>query len=164
MESAAQLKTNDAVVGRLDPVVILRLIHYGADCYKPEMFRPISDVPFRNKPQGGLWTSPVDSEYGWKDWAEDNDYGDLTKHFELEFQGTVLKIDSVADMNELPWIEVNGSHFISFQALCAMWFSYDAIHLTAKGERDTRFSHPRDLYGWDCESVLVMNPDAIRAI
>lgn len=37
----------------------------------------------------------------------------------------------------------------------------DAIWLTPKGERETRFSHPKNLYGWDCESVLIMNPNGI---
>jgi len=149
---------------RNECIVRLRLLHYGASQYDPNKFAPISDVPFRNKPKGGLWTSPVDSEYGWRDWCEAESWGDLTKSFEVEFTGAVYVIDSMQDMNELPWIECDGHSFISFQALCAMGFTYDAIHLTEKGQSDTRFTYPRSLYGWDCETVLVMNPDSIQAI
>jgi len=144
---------------QVDRLVRLRLRHYGNTHYKPDLFKPICDVPFRNKPQGGLWTSPVDSEYGWEDWSKDNDYGDLTNHFDLYFEGTVFEIDSVEDMNNLPWIEDESMHFVSFEPLVFM--GYDAIHLTDKGQADTRFTHPKSLYGWDCETVLVMNPNAI---
>jgi len=143
--------------------VKLRLRHYGNTRYDSNRFEPISDVPFRNKPLGGLWTSPVDSEYGWRHWCEDESFRDCDEYFDLEFEGTVLQIDSVSDMELLPWIESDGMHFVSFQALCALGFSYDAIHLTEKGQEETRLTHPRSLYGWDCETVLVMNPDAIRA-
>lgn len=145
-------------------IVRLRLLHYGASQYDPNKFAPISDVPFRNKPKGGLWTSPVASKYGWIDWWEENEFGELGSFFEIEFTGTVFVIDSVNDMNKLPWIDLDGHSFISFQAMCAIGFTYDAIHLTEKGQMDTRFTHPRSLYGWDCETVLVMNPDSIQAI
>jgi hypothetical protein len=125
------------------------------------LFTPICDIPFRNKPKGGLWTSPVDSSYGWSDWSKDNEYGDLSSHFDLDFEGAVFEIDSLEDMNNLPWIENNSMYFVSFEPLVFM--GYDAIRLTDKGQTDTRFTHPKSLYGWDCETVLVMNADAIKA-
>ena len=139
----------------------MRLIHYGATQYDPKKFLPISDLPLHNKPKGGLWTSPVDSKYGWWNWCEDESFGDTTKSFEVDFKGTFFVIDSVDDMNKLPWIELKGFSFVSFQALCANCFTYDAIHLTEKGQNETRLTYPRSLYGWDCETVLVMNPDSI---
>lgn len=142
----------------------LRLIHYGSSRYDPDKFLPISDEPFRNKPRGGLWTSPVGSGYSWHDWCKAESFGDLSKSFEVEFNGKVLQIDSIADMKSLPWIECQGIHFVTFQALCAGGFYYDAIHLTERGQAETRFAHPRSLYGWDCETVLVMNPGSITAI
>ena len=38
----------------------------------------------------------------------------------------------------------------------------DAIYLTERGQRETSYSVPANLYGYDCESVLVMNPDCIE--
>lgn len=146
---------------QVDRLVELRLRHYGNTHYNRDLIKPICDVPFRNKPKGGLWTSPVDSEYGWCDWSKDNEYGDLSSHFDLDFEGTVFEIDSVEDMNDLPWIEQGNMHFVSFEPLVFM--GYDAIHLTAKGEQETRLIYPKDLYGWDCETVLVMNRNAILA-
>lgn len=138
----------------------LKLIHYGASSFDPEKFLPISDVPYRNKPTGGLWTSPVGAEYGWKEWTTDEEFKRSDEFFEVNFKGTVLTIDSAQDMEKLPWIEQRDMHFISFQA-CAVGFVYDAIHLTTKGQIETRYTDPTSLYGWDCETVLVMNPAAI---
>lgn len=145
----------------VDRLVKLRLRHYGNTHYKHELFKPICDVPFRNKPDGGLWTSPVDSEYGWSDWSKDNKYGDLSSHFDLIFEGTVFEIDSFDDMLHLPWIEADSMHFVSFESLVFM--GYDAIHLTDKGQTDTRLTRPKSLYGWDCETVLILNAEAILA-
>jgi len=144
-------------------VVMLQLVHYGSPIYKSEKFIGISDQPFRTKPYGGLWTSPINSEWSWKDWCEAENFGDTSQCFTLNFVGTVLTIDSYKDMLKLPWIESRGIDFVSFQALCASGFIYDAIHLTMKGQNDTRFTHPKSLYGWDCETVLVMNPQSISA-
>lgn len=139
----------------------MKLRHYGATHYNPSLFKPISDVPFFSKPRGGLWTSPVGAEYGWRHWCEDEGFGNLNDYFDLEFNGTILKIESVADLDLLPWVEQSGVCFVSFQALCSPEFVYGAIHLTTEGQEKTRFTYPRSLYGWDCETVLVMNPRTI---
>lgn len=138
----------------------MRLIHFGSTNYQPEKFNPISDRLFWNKPNGGLWTSPVNSKYGWKQWCKDESFclSNLTKYFEIEFTGTILKINSISDMEKLPWVELQGKHFVSFQSLCPIKFFYDAIHLTVRGLAVTRHK----LYGWDCETVLVMNPASIK--
>jgi len=152
----------NADANNVNQLTELRLRHYGSGHYKRDLVNPICDVPSRNKPSGGLWTSPINSEYGWSDWSKDNEYGDLSSYFDLMFKGNIFEIDSLDDMNNLPWIDDARRPFVSFEPLVFM--GYDAIHLTAKGERETRFAHPKDLYGWDCETVLIMNPDAIQPI
>lgn len=134
----------------------LQLIHYGSDKYEKDRFNTIKNHTFGHKPAGGLWTSPIDSKYGWKDWCKNEDFGDLSKSFKLDFKGDLLVIDSIADLNSLPWISVGSFSRILFQNL-----DCDAIYLTEKGEFETRHNQPRSLYGWDCESVLIMNPDSI---
>ena len=37
----------------------------------------------------------------------------------------------------------------------------DAIYLTKSGVNNTMYSFPKNLYGWDCESVLVINKKSI---
>ena len=147
----------------IDPTC-MRLRHYSESDYSKAKFNPISDIPFRNKPGGGLWTSPVDSEHSWVDWCESVNFRACDKYYDVDFYGKLLTIDNERDLDLLPWIEHEGRHFVSFQALCALGFTYDAIHLTAKGERETRFSNPLSLYGWDCETVLILNPNSMRCV
>ena len=39
----------------------MRYIHYGCTSFDKLKFQEI---------KGGLWASPIDAEYGWKDWCE----------------------------------------------------------------------------------------------
>ena len=139
----------------------MQVIHYGAPEYNPALFKPISNRYSRNKPEGGLWTSPVGSEFGWYEWCIEEGFSlhSLDSgYFLLTVCGNILTIDSYDDLGRLPWIsdERNYSH-IDFESI-----DYDAIHLTIRGELKTRFSSPRDLYGWDFETVLILNPSAIK--
>ena len=143
---------------------LIRCITYGLGEYCPAKFEEISDEPFRNKPRGGLWSSPIDSEFGWKDWciAEEWREDTLGSWFTFDFVGSVLVIDGPHDAAKLPWIE-DGRYdgFISFQAMCCPDFYYDAIYLTEQGQELTRYTNRHSLYGWDCESLLIMNPNSI---
>lgn len=144
----------------------MELIHYGADSYLPELFMPVKDIErCFTKPSGGLWTSPVNCEYGWKQWCESEEFNvkRLTRHVRLRFNGNLLVIDDESDLDKLTW-ESPFKHM--FYPLWEPLVSagYDAVHLTERGERKTRLTHPRSLYGWDCETVFVMNPASITPI
>lgn len=134
----------------------MQLRHYGAATYDPAKFRPVVDSQ-RMKPTGGLWTSPIETHYGWKEWCEAENFGNLSAWFDITFTGTVLVIDTEADLAQLPWVAL-GRHYALplFQPLLLR--GIDAVHLTEQGQEATRFSLPRNLYGWDCETVYVLNP------
>lgn len=137
----------------------MELIHYGADKYDPALFRTPHDTErMLNKPSGGLWASPVNSDYGWKEWSDAEQWGDTSCHFLLGFSGNALVIDSLADLDQFIWEPTPYWHKPCFKNVLA---EYDAIYLTQKGEQETRFSLPKSLYGWDCESVLILNKDSI---
>lgn len=140
----------------------LHLVTFGCG----ERFRRNAYKPIRNrdfvKPDGGLWASPINVAWGWKQWAEREEYGDLSTWFEFDFRGRVLKIDKLKDLIALPRRHYDGyreMQWPDYEAILAR--GVDAIHLTEKGESETRFSNP-NLYGWDCECVLVMNADAVQ--
>lgn len=137
--------------------MVLRLITYGCG----EKFDVAKFNPIKNKfikPSGGLWASPVDSRYGWREWCADNSFGDISSSFEFEFDGNVFVIDDTRAACRLPWIDLRDSKRPDFERVALL--GYDAIWLTEDGERKTRFDEP-SLYGWDCESVLIMNPSGI---
>ena len=143
--------------------MILDLIPYGLGNHLDiSKIRPINNQDYRNKPSGGLWSSPINSNFGWKDWCECEQFqlDRLETHFTFSFNGNVLTINSPGDLYQMPWIATNEPFFIQYPDFEKLAKSFDAIWLTDLGQDSTRFSKP-NLYGWDCESVLIMNPTKI---
>ena len=149
----------------------LVLVHYGSSVYKPEIFREVKNVG-RVKPIWGLWTSPIKSNWGWKDWclAENFRTCDDSNSFNLRFKegSKILVVDSLQDLEKLPKYNVeytkrfsreypDSKEYPDFELLSK---ECDAIWLTEKGQTETHLSHPLSLYGWDCESILILNPDS----
>lgn len=142
------------------------LIHYGSTTYNRRQLKPIKNSWI--KPDGGLWTSPVNSNWGWKDWCKAEDFADCNEanSFTLLLKETakVFVIDTLKDLTQAPLVQSIGMKnfkYINFELLASQ---YDAIYLTVNGERATRWSQPVSLYGWDCESVLIMNPYCCKQI
>jgi hypothetical protein len=141
-------------------------IHYGHAQFNPVLFKPIQnyETPF-TKPRGGLWASRINAEYGWKDWCEREGYAECREsnsfRFTLKENANVLKINTVDDLRDLPKIK---SQF----SCLSMWVlldyekllsdGYDAIEVTIYNNGGLYYA----LYGWDCDSILIMNPAVIE--
>ena len=134
------------------------LIHYGATYFNRGLVKPIRNNIF--KPNGGFWTSPIESNHSWKQWCDDQGFRECIESnsmkIRLEEDARVLIIDSASKLRSLPRVGTSPINSIDFKKLSKI---YDAIWLTEIGERTTRFSSIVSLYGWDCESVLIMNPN-----
>lgn len=141
--------------------------HCGNDHLEP--IRPIWELPIPGFPKpksGGLWTSPVDSVNGWREWCENEDFNvwKLEKSFRLEISTKhLLVIDSGDDFETKmvgSYMEMGscGLTEIDWRSLVE---TYHGIWLTAKGESETRFSFPYNLCMWDCETVLLFNEKPI---
>lgn len=48
----------------------MEYIHYGHKHFEVNEFEPIRNRELFPKPFGGFLASPVNAEYGWKDWNE----------------------------------------------------------------------------------------------
>lgn len=144
---------------------------------KPENWT--RDRIVRNKPFGGLWGTPVDDDsYGWLKWNENERYlaYDDDDYFEFTFKpnAKIYVIQSKKDIARLPqqWENPNmagkvddfyydvakkyGQEFYpDFEKIAE---KYDGIEFHVNGETMDA------LYGWDCDSVLVLNPDAIEVV
>lgn len=117
-----------------------------------------------------LWTSSyIEGEgSGWARWCMDEGFrlpagGQWPTAYLLEPPppARVYTIDSYADLKEL--IEAYGHHDLQppynyLSRDCPNWFeiakAFDGVHLTDKGQWDTRLSEPYSLYGWGCESTV----------
>ena len=142
----------------------MQLIHYGHKKFNPQRFNTIKNR-YWCKPEGGFWASPIDSEYGWKNWCKSEDFrlSKLKTNFRFSITGRIYVIDSLKDLTRLPFTAPHSEYvFITgYPDFEKIALEYDAIHLTTNGEAETRYSTP-NLYGWDCESVLILNPNIIN--
>lgn len=145
-----------------NPLLAAALVHFGSAFYNPTLVSPIANDNWC-KPKGGLWTSPVNSKWGWKDWCECENFRDCDESncfkLVLNADARIFVIDSLNNLKNAPLVDLKiGEHYqrqyLDFELLAT---KYDAIWLTEKGLNETHLSHPLNLYGWDCESVLIMN-------
>lgn len=146
-----------------------KYIHYGHTYFDIELFKPTQNIPMFTKPSGGLWGSPIDATYGWKDWCRDNEVRGIDKNDCFEFQicsdSNVLDLFSIDDLVKLPKqkgiIDIGSAKYLDFERIKSD--GYDAIELHLS--KDKSFAGLQNLYytlyGWDCDSILVMNPNCI---
>lgn len=144
--------------------ILLELITCGLGNHlKVNLIQPIKNDFV--KPKGGLWASPIKTRYGWKEWCKQENFGKLSSNFTFIFQGQILKIDSEKDLNDFLWKEKDKNipdlfnYIPDFETMNLN--GIDAIWLTEEGQWKTHLSLPKNLYGWDCECVLIMNPSGI---
>lgn len=146
-----------------------RYIHYGHNSFDRNLFTPISNEEMFVKPYGGLWASPIDAEYGWYEWCCDEHFHTnwLSKNFTftLSEKAKVIHIRSVADLKELPdqkspeWFKRDPIwKCIDFEKLLADGVDAVELHLSEDG------GLYQELYGWDCDSILIMNPDVVEVV
>lgn len=53
---------------------VIKYVHYGHTAFKPELFMEIKNQEMFVKPKGGLWASPIQSKFGWKDWCKSENF------------------------------------------------------------------------------------------
>lgn len=147
-------------------------IHYGSPKFSPEAFEPISQLPWWNKPEGGLWASPVEAKFGWKQWNESSRFqkcsDDCAFRFHLNQNAIVIHIKSIDDLKVLAQkghaYKTNGRFFFEFKKM--MKRGVDAIELHLSDDQPCTFEDSLywALYGWDCDSIIVLNPAVIIPI
>jgi hypothetical protein len=147
----------------------LCVVHYGSKKFHPAHMSKITNLDFMNKPTGGLWTSPLNSSHSWRDWCSREEFRDYAhdNYFMLKFkpEAKVLVIDSIEDLISLPRVR-NDSMYLNNSILDYPKLAkrFDAIWLTAEGERATRYSKSINLYGWDVETVFLFKPKNVYEV
>lgn len=144
---------------------MIRAIHYT----KEETFQ-LKPIKIENdnfvKPKGGIWVSPIkeDNSNGWKEWCEEENFAGLNKYqviFNIDLKDVII-IDSYDDLKKLKWKKIHPEVSYSYPDFekikgCGVC----GIYLTERGQWETRLSRPLNLYGWDCESILIINERCI---
>lgn len=130
-----------------------------------------------NKPFGGIWTSPYDLNRGsdWIQWCISEEYHEYHENDDITFielidESRLVFIDSyqqfIDTINKFTFkVQIVASSYIylDFERLSCY---FDGIYLTRQGLRETTSYYPpklskSDLYGWDCESVLIFKNESI---
>lgn len=135
-------------------------IHYGSDWFRTP--NPIRNRKYFTKPSGGLWASRKDGDQTWKSWCECEEFGldnlNYSFTFTLKDGARVLELSYEDQLENLPKLEPYDKfdHYsecrLDFEKLAE---EYDAIEVTDISQ----LYWP--LYGWDCNSIIVMNPKII---
>lgn len=156
-------------------------VSYGLGKYNPDLFNEIKNNKYNIKPKGGMWTSPKNSKYGWVDFCKGEHFrlpdGFINGfEFQLDPNSKVYIIDSFIDLLRVPYKLKDpfynnirfGQNFIDYEEMAK---EYDAIWLTAEGQWETRLPEIEglmdfdgcsiNLYGWDCESLLILKKECI---
>ncbi len=143
----------------------MKYIHYGNDKFDINKFETISnDSIMPTKPSGGFWASRIDSDYSWKDYCIKQGYDiDLDKYviFSIDNKARILTIDNYKKLEDLPQLDTKKGIYrdnlytkLDFEKLSE---KYDAIEVFISRMDELYFQ----LFGWDCESILIMNPKII---
>lgn len=143
----------------------MKYVHYGHSAFSKELFSPISNQPFWIKPIGGLWGSMPDSEYSWKARCIETDFHTekLNQYFYFTVtpNARVLRIRKSSDLDPLPKFpgseELRSTVFLDFEKLAE---KFDLIEYYLYGD----FELQSLLGAWDCDYVLVLNPEVVREL
>lgn len=146
-------------------IMVLKVIHHGHDKFKSECFNPIRNRSHWNKPSGGLWTSPIASTDGWLNWCEDNHFstGDNSKSFVLELNNPKIFTINSPYIDDKYLVEgdkpiLDFMKYLNYEMIVDE--GYDVIHLTTSALYDGA-SIMSPFYGWDCETILILNLNII---
>lgn len=143
-------------------------IHYGHKRFDKDKFVPIKNHHWV-KPFGGFWASSINAKYGWKDWNKDSEFRECKKQnsfkFTLKDNAKILKINCLEDLKGLPRDkELYGMYnfesdvYLDFEQLVKD--GYDAIEVNISNDDRLYWA----LYGWDCDSLLVLNKEIIEEV
>ena len=164
-----------------------KYIHYGHDHFDRNLFKkPTNYGHLFTKPDGGLWASRIGCAYGWKDYCHDS-YFQLEMHnsftFTLSDNANVVYLYDVEDLLDLPFdIEkIRREYPLLKNTIVYDRFIEDATKGVIKYKLQkyyidfekciengvdaieicdiTNLYYP--LYGWDCESIIILNPDIV---
>ena len=142
-------------------------IHYGDNEFDKNKFAEIKNKQFWVKPKGGLWASRLNGINSWKRWciAEEFCLEKLEKYFKFKLKENTrfLQIESSNQLKYLPRVkspipQLEGTGiYLDFEKIKE---DFDAIEVLISKDNQLYW----DLYGWDCDSLLVLNKDVIEII
>ena len=138
--------------------ITTNFIHYGSTKFETERFTPIKNRRRSSTtPLGGLWASPIDMENEWK--QKDS----FT--FTLKPEARVFVVSTLDDIKFLQ-NKYPGGGFPFYMTygwgdpIPSGWFNYERIAKNYDAIVYKSNETTEDLMGWECDCLLLINPDA----
>lgn len=127
---------------------------------------------YANKPLSAWWGSPINATYGWKEFCIDNKFKNKTyfapnNRVKWTLDGKIFVINNEDDLqyakdhNLMKYYKDH--NLFCFDFIKMKDNGYDAIELKAYYIGHNSYGNlAGSLWGWDCESIVVLNPDKIE--
>ena len=119
-----------------------------------------------NKPALAWWGSPVNAKFGWKEWCEGTDYEyDFSNpiYWSMETGSKVFTVDwiDIKSNSLTPYVKmIYGSYCLDYQKMKND--GIDAVQLLEPCIGHTCYNSMEMMFNsWDCESIVVLNPEKI---
>ena len=101
--------------------------------------------------------------YGWRKFCRDNEYEcDTSSYFRFRLKDSarllVVTGDELLEQNHL--YAMGHTPSSTYKDWTSISQRYDAVYIAAGSDRDLYFKY----YGWDCDSILVLNFDQIEQV
>lgn len=149
-------------------------IHYGDSNFDPGLCT--RDVHSHHaKPNKGIWASPVDAEFGWKDWCESEQWCPKGFNWKKSFiftlteEAKILYIHTEDDILDYiikdpdDWNIFNTKTSVSDSLnLEKLYNEFDGMELFMSENYVSL--HYSIFNSWDCDSIVVWNPKVINVI
>ena len=152
-------------------------LHIGTNELTIQQFKKPHNHPFLSKPRGGIWASPfwLDDSYhsDWHEymfgiWGKSRrlkgvvfSFKENTRFYVINSQQDLIELIDKVGKTQSP-LPVTFNVGINFENAMN---AYDVIYLTEQGQNETRMPFQNteyNLYGWDVESCVVLNPHVIE--
>jgi hypothetical protein len=149
-------------------------ISYGTDKFDLSKIKPVKVDSvwgqIHNKPEGGLWASPVGSNFGWADFCNRDAFHlkTLNKHFifKLKSNAKICIIDTIDDLIKHSCFNKYIEQYVL--DIRNIVKEYDGIYLTYNAATKLRYGDDerriRGVDSWDVESICIFNPEVIEVI
>ena len=146
--------------------------------FDASLLHPILRETSFGKPDGCFWGSPVNAKYGWKEWCLSEDFWDISRFEEkivwiLKPHTKVLCIRNYDDIDYFvkkgfiyldpyndEYLFSRDNYVINFDKIKRAGYSAIELFDSSIGHRYWK-KYDRLFNGWDCESIVVLDPSVI---
>lgn len=141
--------------------------------FNKDLIRTCLKTNYINKPEEAFWGSPENAEYSWKDWCKSEDYGDYNFDHPIRWKlkdGSKIYTISLKSVTTINGINKISRYLTNYCGSATPVLNYRQMrkdNIAAVELLDARVGHlfinklEVSFNGWDCNSIVVLDPSKI---